>query len=138
MSEENKAVVRRVYEIISTGNFDRAGEIVDPDAPDNEAVPCVDPEAKLIEVFRETFSETREAFPDMRVTVEDMITEGDRVAARVTMRGTHLGEFMGLAPTGKRVEVRAIDMFRIANGKIVEQWGHADDPTGFLRESEYP
>ncbi len=132
MTEENKAIVKRVYEIISTGDFDRAEEIVDASAPDNELRPD-GPPAKLIETFDETFSEAREAFPDMRVTVEEVIAEGDTVAARVTMRGTHQGEFMGVAPTGKQVEVRAIDMFRIANGKIVEHWGHADDPTDFLR-----
>ncbi len=135
MSEENKAVARRVYEIISTGDFDRAEEIVDPDASDNELL-LGDPPAKLIDSFKETFLEAREAFPDLRVTVEDLVAEGDRVAARVTMRGTHQREFQGLAPTGKRVQVRAIDMFRISNGKIVEHWGHADDPTGYLRQPE--
>jgi len=50
------------------------------------------------------------------------------------LRGTHQGTFQGLTPTGKRVEVRAIDMFRISDGKIVEHWGHADDPTVFLRQ----
>ena len=64
------------------------------------------------------------------------MAEGDRVAARVVMRGTHRGEFQGITPTGKRVEVRAIDMFRISNGKIVEHWGHADDPRDFLRQSQ--
>ena len=132
MSEVDKAIVKRVYEIISTGDFDRAEEIVDPDAPDNELLPG-DPPAKLIDTFKETFSEARKAFPDMRVTVEDLLAEGDRVAARVTMRGTHRGEFQGLAPTGKWIQVRAIDMFRISNGKIVEHWGHADDPTASLR-----
>jgi predicted ester cyclase len=69
----------------------------------------------------------------MHVTVEDLVAEGDRVTARVTMRGTHQGVFQGLAPTGKQVEVRAMDMFRISDGKIVEHWCHADDPTDFLR-----
>jgi steroid delta-isomerase-like uncharacterized protein len=132
MTEENKVIVRRVYEIISTRDFDRAEEIVDASAPDNEFLPD-DPPAKLTETFKVTFSEARQAFPDMRVTVEDMIAESDTVAARITMRGTHLGEFMGLAPTGKRVEVRAMDMFRIADGKIVEHWGHADNPADYLR-----
>ena len=52
------------------------------------------------------------------------------------MRGTHLGEFEGIAPTGKQVEVRAIDIYRITEGKIVEHWGHGDDPTDFLRRPE--
>lgn len=136
--EGNKAIARRVYEIICTGDFERAEEVVDRDAPDNEAIPGMDPDAKLIDTFKETFSEAREAFPDMQVTVEDVIAEGDRVAARVTMRGTHRGEFQGIAPTDKRVEVSAIDVFRIANGKIVEHWGHSDDPIGALRRADCP
>jgi steroid delta-isomerase-like uncharacterized protein len=135
MTEENKAIARRLYEIISTGDFGRAEEIVDPEAPDNELL-SYDPPAKLIDTFKETFSEAREGFPDLSITVEDVMAEGDQVAARVTMHGTHRGEFQGIAPTGKRVEVRAIDMFRISDGKIVEHWGHADDPTGFLRQSQ--
>jgi steroid delta-isomerase-like uncharacterized protein len=135
MKEENKTIARRVYEIISTGDFERTREIVDQDAPDNELL-SNDPPAKLIDTFKDTFAEAREGFPDLSITVEDVMAEGDRVAARVTMRGTHRGEFQGIAPTGKRVEVKAIDMFRISNGKIVEHWGHADDPTSFLRQSQ--
>jgi predicted ester cyclase len=63
---------------------------------------------RLIDTFKETFSEARAAFPDLCVTVEDVMAEDDRVAARVVMRGTHRGEFRGIAPTGKRVEIRAI------------------------------
>jgi predicted ester cyclase len=135
MSEENKAIARRVYEIISTGDFGRAEEIVDEEAPDNELLPN-DPPAKLIDTFKETFSEARAAFPDLSVTVENVVAEGDRVATRVTMRGTHQGEFQGIAPTGKRVEVKAMDMFRISEDKIVEHWGHADDPSDFLRKPQ--
>ena len=135
MTEENKAIVRRVYEIVSTGDFERAAEIVDQNALDNERLPQ-DPPARLIDTFKETFSEAREGFPDLGITIEDVMAEGDRVAARVVMRGTHRGEFQGIAPTGKPVEVKAMDMFRIANGKIVEHWGHADDPRDFLRQSQ--
>ena len=74
------------------------------------------------------------AFPDARIEVEDMITEGDKVTARVAMSGTHQGEFQGIAPTGIQVQVRAIDIFRIANGKIVEHWGHGDNPADSLSE----
>jgi steroid delta-isomerase-like uncharacterized protein len=94
------------------------------------------PPAKLMETFKETFAEAREAFPDLSVAVEGLMAEEDRVAARVTMRGPHRGEFQGIAPTGKRVEVRAMDMFRISNGKLVEHWGHAEDSTGFLHQSQ--
>jgi steroid delta-isomerase-like uncharacterized protein len=110
-------------------------EIVDQDAPDNELLPD-DPPAKLMETFKETFAEAREAFPDLSVAVEGLMAEEDRVAVRVVTRGTHRGEFQGIAPTGKRVEVRAMDMFRISNGKLVEHWGHAEDSTGFLRQSQ--
>ena len=92
ISEENKAIARRVYEIISAGDFDRAREIVDASAPDNELLPG-DPPAKLIDTFKQTFSEAREGFPDLTIAVEDVMAEGDRVTARVTMRGTHSGEF---------------------------------------------
>ena len=138
MTEVNKVIVRRVYEIIATGDFDRAEEIVDPYAPDNERASVTEEHAqpRLIETFRQFAADTHATFPNMRITVEDMIAEGDRVAARVTMRGTHRGEFLGMAPTGKRVQVRAMDIFRIADGKIVEHWGHGDDPTDILREPE--
>jgi predicted ester cyclase len=135
MTEENKAIARRVYEIVSADELDRAEEIVDASASDNELLPD-DPPAKLIDTFKETFAEAREGFPDLSITVEDVMAEGDRVAARVVMRGTHRGEFQGIAPTGKQVKVKAIDMFGISGGKIVEHWGHADDPTDFLRQSQ--
>jgi len=67
VSEENKAIARRVYEIVSTGDFERAIEIVDQDAPDNELLPH-DPPARLIDTFKETFAEAREGFPDLSIT----------------------------------------------------------------------
>ncbi|MDQ3863753.1 MAG: ester cyclase [Actinomycetota bacterium] len=142
MTEENKAIARKVYEIVASGDLDRAKEIVDPDAPDNERPECP-PEMetsrpKLIDAFREFATEVHTAFPDARIEVEDIIAEGDKVSARVAMSGTHQAEFQGIAPTGRRVQVRAIDIFRIANGKIVEHWGHGDNPADILREPERP
>lgn len=142
MSEENKALARKVYEIIASGDFDRVEEIVDPDMPDNERPECPPemetPRPKLIDTFRVFATEAHRAFPDMHIEVEDMIAEGDKVSARVAMSGTHQGEFQGIAPTGKQVQVRAIDIFRIANGKIVEHWGHGDNPADSLREPKRP
>jgi predicted ester cyclase len=68
----------------------------------------------------------RAAFPDMRLTEEDMIAEGDRVVDRVTVRGTHEGELMGVLPSGNPVEFMETHISRIADGKIVERWGQWD------------
>jgi predicted ester cyclase len=119
MPEENKAIARRVYEIISTGNFGRASEIVDQDAPDNELRPG-DPPAKLIE----TFAEAREGFREgLSVVVEDVMGNSPRCVPRIVTRAVTQFPSEGIAATGKRVEVRAIDMFRIREGKILEHWG---------------
>ena len=65
-------------------------------------------------------------FPDLTFSAEDMIAEGDKVAVRFTMRGTHKGEFMGVPATGKQFEVSGIDIVRFAGGKAVEHWGVTD------------
>ncbi len=63
-----------------------------------------------------------EAFPDLRHSIEDQIAEGDRVVTRMTNRGTHRGEFMSVQPTGRATAIEVIDIIRISNGKIVEEW----------------
>ena len=68
----------------------------------------------------------REAFPDVTIAVEDLIVEADRVAFRSTMRGTHLGEFAGIQPTGRQVTVALMDIIRIEDGRFAEQWGGPD------------
>ena len=75
----------------------------------------------------------RGAFPDYRFEVEDLIAEGDRVVARVTVSGTHLGEMMGLAPTGRRISTSGIEVFRFEDGKMAEHWA-AFDALGMLRQ----
>jgi len=73
------------------------------------------------------------AFPDLHVTVEDMIAEGEKVVVRVTMRGTQQGAFGSIPPIGKQVAVSTIDMVRIEGGKIAEEWG-IDDMLGMLQQ----
>ena len=68
----------------------------------------------------------RTAFPDMQLTIEDMLTEGDRVAFRSTLRGTHRGSFLGIPSTGRTVTVSLIDVMRIEQGQIIEHWGGPD------------
>ncbi|MFO7548091.1 MAG: ester cyclase [Acidimicrobiia bacterium] len=68
----------------------------------------------------------RAAFPDVSITLEDAVAEGDRVAFRCVLRGTHRGEFLGVAPTGRQVTVGLLDVVRIEDGLIAEQWGGPD------------
>lgn len=125
MSEENKALVRReAEEIFSKGNLDAAEELYAPDYVGHE--PTTPEDIRGIEGARQFAAEFREAFPDLRITVEDQVAEGDRVATRFTSRGTHQGELEGIAPTGNRVEVTGLVISRIAGGKIAEDWTYYD------------
>jgi len=68
----------------------------------------------------------RGAFPDIGFTIEDQVAEGENAATRWVARGTHRGEFMGIAPTGNRVTMRAFTLHRFSGGKIAEDWAHYD------------
>ena len=124
MSEENKAVMRRFYEeFVNAGNLAVAEEIIAPDCQLHFG-------SMFMGTGPEAFKQTRlmmyAGFPDLRWTIEEMIAEGDKVAERLTARGTHEGEFMGVAPTGKRVEFQRIATVHIREGKISENRGMPD------------
>ena len=126
--EENKVLLQRAYEqIFNQGNLDQIEEFVSTDLVDHEPPPPGMECLEGIEVLRQFVKVSRDAFPDLQFTVEDMIAEEDKVAARYTMRGTHQGEFMGVAPTGNRVEVTGIDMVRFEGAKMVEHWANSDE-----------
>ena len=122
MSEANKSVVREFFEeVVNAGNLDRADELVSPSYIEHQELPGGEGR-QGIEVAKGFLSLMRGAFPDFRFEVEDLIAEGDKVAARVIVSGTHLGEMMGLAPTGKRVSTSGIEVFRFEDGKMAEHW----------------
>ena len=79
------------------------------------------------------FAALHEAFPDIRMAEADSIREGNRAAFRWLMSGTHKGEFLGVAPTGERIEAMGMDIVRVVEGKIVEHWGECD-VVGMLRQ----
>jgi steroid delta-isomerase-like uncharacterized protein len=83
-------------------------------------------EATGAQVLKELFARIHRVFPDLQVTVEDMIEEGDKVAGRNRLTGTHHGEYMGLPPTGKTITYNEIIIFRFVNGRIAETWGVVD------------
>lgn len=122
-AEENKRLARRIpEEILSEGKLDLVEELFVKDAVD-QAPLGKDTGWDEIRAGMETM---RGAFPDLTATVEDAVSEGDTVAMRITLRGTHEGEFMGREPTGKTIEVGSMIFTRIESGKIVERWAQPD------------
>ena len=116
----NKAISSRVNEeIFSEGNLAVADEVLAASYVDHNAPPGFPPG---VEGFKGQFTMYRTAFPDLRIVVDDMIAEDDKVVTRWTASGTHQGELMGMAPTGKEVTVQGIAIDRIVDGKIVEHW----------------
>ena len=128
--ETNTTVASRWYEeVFNAGNMALIDELFAPDFVDH------DPSNPLpgLEGVRQLVSMYRGAFPDLRLTIEDEITEGDRVVTRFTGRGTHKGSLMGIPPTAKRVTITAIDILRFENGRIAEHWGN-QDLLGMMRQ----
>lgn len=122
MSEKvrNEALMRRFYEELwSRGNLEAIPELVAENFVDHQA-PVGQTSGR--EVLAGLVVMWRTGFPDMQETVEDLISEGDKVVGRFLMRGTHRGEFMGVAPTGRSVTMGGIDVVRVAGGKISEFW----------------
>lgn len=121
--EENKQVARRFPEDVATeGNIDLIDEICTEDVLDHS--PLGDRQGR--ETVRQQIEELREAFGEFSATVEETIAEDDRVAMRVTLRGAHEGEFMGIEPTGEEFEVQNMVFTRIEDGKIAERWVQPD------------
>ena len=119
-AEENKALVRREQEELwnHTGNLGAAEGLFVP---------------KQAEAAKQEASDFRRGFPDVVSTIEDLVAEGDRVAARWTARATHLGEYVGVPPIGKEVEFTGISMYRIEGGRIAESWT-VQDELGLMRQ----
>ena len=123
----NKATLSRFQEALSSGDWELISktidEVVQPDALIRTPLPI---EATGAELLKEVFARLHRAFPDLRVAVEDLIAEGDKVVARDVVTGTHRGEYMGLPPTGKSITYNEIFICRFAGGRIAETWGVVD------------
>ena len=127
MSEENKAVIRRlVEEVYNEGNLDVVDELVAPDLFDHAAVP---EHQHGIDGFKHVLEWVRGTSSDVHYDIDDIIAEGDKVAVRMTQSGTHTGPIRDIPPTGKRFSVDYVHWFRLADGKIAEMWAVRDDLT---------
>ena len=122
MSTDNrKALIQQFFEqVINQRNVAALDQFVSPGGVNHTVPPGMPQEADQI------LGLYLKAFPDLKVTVEDLMADGDMVVARVSYRGTHQGTLRGMAPTGKQFTVMGINIFRIANGKLVEHWGLSD------------
>ncbi len=129
--ERNKELARLLMEEdISQGDESVAETIIHADFFDHTNPPGMqhglEGHKAIVRLFRSVF-------PDLRWDIEDLIAEGDKVVARTTMRGTHRGDFFGIPPTGRRVEMRGVHIMRVADGQIIEHWGSNDD-LGLMRQ----
>jgi predicted ester cyclase len=123
--EQNREIALQFFErVINARDLGLARQIVHPDFVDHDAPP---PGGRGIDAFFAFAAMVTGAFPDLVVTVEDVIAEADRVAVRVTVRGTHQGVLLGrIEPTGRAATWTGIDILRIENGQIAERWSQRD------------
>src|ERR1700726_4510620 len=116
INENNKTTMLRFVEFINTASERLAEEIVSPDAVfhvPGQSEPMRGPTGYLAIIGM-----MRSGFPDIQWTLEEMIAEGDKVAARFTMRGTHQGTFFGVPPTGNKIQVQAMNFYRLSDGQF--------------------
>jgi len=129
-SDRNERIARRIPEELATeGNLDLVEELYAEDAVEHD--PFGDHSGRA--AIRESMECILAAFPDFSATVEDVIADGDTVAMRVMLRGSHEGEFMGVEPTGREFEVGNMVFTRLDDGKIAERWVQPDT-LGLLRQ----
>lgn len=120
-AEDNKAAVLRFYEEVINGtDLDVIDELLTPDGVDHTFG------SQSAEEAKQFFGMLYQAFPDLRVEVNDVIAEGDLVAVRSTYTSTHQGEFLGIPSTGKQTRTNGVDFFRLQDGRQAEHWGGPD------------
>jgi predicted ester cyclase len=111
-------VVYGIYEAVNTGNLSLLDQYVAPGYTEHSDG------FQGVEAFKQQITAFRAAFPDLRVTIEDLLlADGGRFASRTTVSGTHTGDLMGMPPSGKHISVEAVDIGRIENGQAQERWG---------------
>lgn len=128
--EGNKHIVRRYQEIYNSNNLDALHEVVEEDFLTPRMLPGMPPG---LEGAKQLHQATLLGMPDWRTDIEDLIAEGNKVVARITITGTHTGDFFGIPATGRKIRISGIYIARIANGKIVEHWGE-EDSLGLMQQ----
>jgi steroid delta-isomerase-like uncharacterized protein len=129
-TEENKAINRRhIEEAWNRGDLDVMDQYMHPAYTKKHNTTTV----QGLQETKQLMTNRRQAFPDVHITIEEEIVEGDKIATRYTASGTHTGTFMGIAPTGKHVTITGMGFGRIVDGKFVESW-HIFDQLDLLQQ----
>jgi steroid delta-isomerase-like uncharacterized protein len=129
-AQENMATQERLANAVNSGHLDDLDDVFAPNVVDHDPAPNQGPGP---EGFKQFFTDLRSAFPDLTVMPEHADATEDDIALAYTMTGTHKGDFLGVAPTGKRITARGMQIARFENGKIVERWGSSDE-LGILKQ----
>ena len=118
---------RNAYERINSGDIDGFGELMADDFVEHEEMPGLTPTKQgVLDLFRMY----RSAFPDLNMHADEVLVSGDKTISRVTVTGTHQGEWLGMAPTGSRIDVKVIDIMQFDDaGRVREHWGLMDTLT---------
>jgi steroid delta-isomerase-like uncharacterized protein len=127
-TEENKAIVRRFYAAYNDYDLAALDAIVASDYHDHNPAPGQGPG---LTGLKQLYGLFHNAFADLKITVEEIVAEGDTVATRAPGHGTHTGDFLGIPATHKVVTIESNDFFRLANGKITDGW-HVEDLLGLM------
>ena len=122
--EQNLEATKKLGEAVSSGDLQALNEIFSADVVEHDPAPD---QGKGPEGFIKFFSMMRTAFPDLKVTVDHIVQDENNLAMAYKIHGTHKGDFMGIAPTGKSFEARGMQIGRYEKGKIVERWGSSDE-----------
>ena len=128
--EENKAVVRRFFEVLDSQNLSKADTVLTQNAVNHAAGIG---EVRGLEGWKAVAKGFFTAFPDLHTTVELLVAEDDLVGAYYYFEGTHQGDLMGIPPTGKKIRVTGAALYRIEDGKIAEEW-HEQDNLGMMQQ----
>lgn len=121
---DHSATLRRFYDLMNAGDIDGFGDLMADDFVEHEVTPGLEPTKEGVKEF---FRMYLAAFPDLKMSAEDVLASGDKVVARVRATGTHQGEFMGIPATGKSIDVQLIDIIRFGDdGLAREHWGVFD------------
>ena len=128
MESRNKEVAKRfIEEIVNTGNTENISEFIDPNYKDHNDK---ENEVTGINGAKAHVEAVRSTYPDLKVSIEQQICEGDIVVSRIIGRATHTGEWLGMKPTYKPITIHGVNIDRIKNNKIVEHWGMGNGDAG--------